>query len=54
MGKRGERRHAVREAAKQEAGDTVRENVALRVGQAMWYVATYPLRLLFRALDALL
>jgi hypothetical protein len=53
MRKRGDRRRAVAQAGKEVAEDVVLTNVALRVGQLIWYVATYPLRLLVRGLDAL-
>ncbi len=53
MAKRGTRRRALRQAAKQEAGEAVAADLALRVGQLIWYVGTYPLRLLARGLDAL-
>jgi hypothetical protein len=53
MRKRGDRRRAVAQASKEVAEDVVVANVALRVGQVIWYVGTYPLRLLVRGLDAL-
>ncbi len=53
MRKRGDRRRAVVQAAKEEAGDIVATSVALRVGQVIWYLGTYPIRLLVRGLDAL-
>ncbi len=53
MTKRGDRRRAVRQAAKQEAGEIVTTSVAIRVGQLIWYVATYPIRLLAKGMDVL-
>lgn len=53
MGKRGDCPRALRQVAKEEAENIVVTNIALRVGQAIWYVGTYPLRLLLRGVDAL-
>ncbi len=53
MRKRGARRRAVVQAAREVAGDIVATNVALRVGQVIWYFGTYPIRLLLRGADAL-
>ncbi len=51
MRKRGDRRRAATQAGKEVAEDVVVANVALRVGQLIWYVGTYPVRLLLRGLD---
>ena len=47
------RRGTRRRAAKDLAESAVAYEVALRLGQALWYVGTYPLRLLARALGPL-
>lgn len=50
---RGARRRAraVVDAGKDAAEDVVMTDVQLRVGQVIWYVGTYPIRLLLRILD---
>lgn len=53
MATRRDRRRALRQAAKHEGEGFVATTVALRAGQLLWYVGTYPLRLLVRGLDAL-
>ena len=53
MRKRGDRRRAVKQVAKEQAEEIILANIALRVGQGIWYVGTYPLRVLVRGLDAL-
>lgn len=50
MRKRGDRRRAVVQAGKETAEEIVLANVALRAGQVLWFVVTYPARLLARML----
>ena len=42
---------AARQAALQEAAEVGITPVATWVGQVIWYVVTYPLRLVLRAFD---
>ena len=53
MRKRGDRRRAARQAAGEVAADVVITPPTVFLGQAIWYVGTYPLRLLARALGPL-
>ena len=52
MAKKADRRRALAGAARSGAAETALTPVMVRVGQCIWYVGTYPLRLLGRALDA--
>lgn len=49
---RGERRRTAEQAAKETAPDLALVPLATRVGDALWYVVTLPVRLLLRAADA--
>jgi hypothetical protein len=53
MQKKADRRRALVRAARSEAAEAALTPVMVRVGQVIWYVGTYPLRLLGRAIDAL-
>ncbi len=53
MRRRGDRRRALKQAAKEEAGEIIAVIVALCVGQVIWYVGTYPLRVLAWGFDGL-
>lgn len=53
MRKRGVRRRAVKQAAKEEAEEFVAVSVARRIGQVIWYLGIYPLRVLARGFEDL-